>query len=58
MFSSLYSHQHTKNWTAVSIDSDVNVFALHGALSQLKTTHETLNEQLCQTGLKWARKYA
>uniref|UniRef100_A0A672KDR9 E3 ubiquitin-protein ligase TRIM39-like n=1 Tax=Sinocyclocheilus grahami TaxID=75366 RepID=A0A672KDR9_SINGR len=40
------------------IDSDVNVFPLHRALTQMKKTHETLNEQLCQTGLRWARKYA
>uniref|UniRef100_A0A8C1NYV6 E3 ubiquitin-protein ligase TRIM39-like n=1 Tax=Cyprinus carpio TaxID=7962 RepID=A0A8C1NYV6_CYPCA len=58
MFSSLYSLQHTNNWTTISIDSDVNVFPLHRALTQMKKTHETLNEQLCQTGLRWARKYA
>uniref|UniRef100_A0A673GST5 Uncharacterized protein n=1 Tax=Sinocyclocheilus rhinocerous TaxID=307959 RepID=A0A673GST5_9TELE len=31
------------------IDSDVNVYSMHRALTQLKKTHETLNEKLCQT---------
>ncbi|XP_016397183.1 E3 ubiquitin-protein ligase TRIM39-like [Sinocyclocheilus rhinocerous] len=57
VFSFLHSHLHTKNWTEISIDSDVNVLSLHRALTQLEKTYETLNEKLCQTGLKWAQKY-
>uniref|UniRef100_A0A9J8B2D2 E3 ubiquitin-protein ligase TRIM39-like n=1 Tax=Cyprinus carpio carpio TaxID=630221 RepID=A0A9J8B2D2_CYPCA len=58
MYSSLCSRPHTKNWTEISIDSDVDVFPLHRALTQLKKTHETLLEKLCQTGLDWAQKFA
>uniref|UniRef100_A0A673GSW6 E3 ubiquitin-protein ligase TRIM39-like n=1 Tax=Sinocyclocheilus rhinocerous TaxID=307959 RepID=A0A673GSW6_9TELE len=58
MYSTLCSHPHTKNWTEISIDSDVNVYSMHRALTQLKKTHETLNEKLCQTGLDWAQKFA
>uniref|UniRef100_A0A671Q744 E3 ubiquitin-protein ligase TRIM39-like n=1 Tax=Sinocyclocheilus anshuiensis TaxID=1608454 RepID=A0A671Q744_9TELE len=49
MYSTLCSRPHTKNWTEISIDSDVNVYSMHRALTQLKKTHETLNEKLCQT---------
>ncbi|XP_048009963.1 E3 ubiquitin-protein ligase TRIM11-like [Megalobrama amblycephala] len=58
MYSPLCSYPHTKNWTEIRIDSDVNVNSLHRALTQLKKTQETLNEKLSQTGLKWAQKYA
>uniref|UniRef100_A0A8C1UEA2 E3 ubiquitin-protein ligase TRIM39-like n=1 Tax=Cyprinus carpio TaxID=7962 RepID=A0A8C1UEA2_CYPCA len=58
MYSSLCSRPHTKNWTEISIDSDVDVFPLHRALTQLKKTYKTLNEKLCQTGLDWAQKFA
>ncbi|XP_016305059.1 E3 ubiquitin-protein ligase TRIM39-like [Sinocyclocheilus anshuiensis] len=58
MYSTLCSRPHTKNWTEISIDSDVNVYSMHRALTQLKKTHETLNEKLCQTGLDWAQKFA
>ncbi|XP_016117388.1 E3 ubiquitin-protein ligase TRIM39-like [Sinocyclocheilus grahami] len=58
IYSTLCSRPHTKNWTEISIDSDVNVFPLHRALTQLKKTHKTLNEKLCQTGLDWAQKFA
>ncbi|KAL1249276.1 hypothetical protein QQF64_020281, partial [Cirrhinus molitorella] len=57
IFSSLCSHPHTKNWTGVSVNSDVNVLSLHRALIQLEKTYEAQNEKLCQTGLKWAHKY-
>ncbi|XP_042569811.1 E3 ubiquitin-protein ligase TRIM39-like [Cyprinus carpio] len=58
MYSTLCSRPHTKNWTEISIDSDVDVFPLYRALTQLKKTHKTLNEKLCQTGLDWAQKFA
>ncbi|XP_077074117.1 E3 ubiquitin-protein ligase TRIM39-like [Siphateles boraxobius] len=57
MSSSLYSRPHTKNWTEIRIDSDVN--SLKRALIQLKKTlDETLNEKLGQTGLKFVQKFA
>ncbi|XP_056093386.1 E3 ubiquitin-protein ligase TRIM39-like isoform X2 [Rhinichthys klamathensis goyatoka] len=59
MCSSPYSRQHTKNWTEIRIDSDVN--SLKRALIQLKKTlDETLNEKLklSQTGLKFVQKFA
>ncbi|XP_077074109.1 E3 ubiquitin-protein ligase TRIM39-like [Siphateles boraxobius] len=50
MSSSLYSRPHTKNWTEIRIDSDVNVNSLKRALTELKKTlDETLNEKLSQT---------
>uniref|UniRef100_A0A673FW38 E3 ubiquitin-protein ligase TRIM39-like n=1 Tax=Sinocyclocheilus rhinocerous TaxID=307959 RepID=A0A673FW38_9TELE len=45
-FSSLCSRPHTKNWTEISIDSDVDVFSMKRALIQLK---KTLDEKLCQS---------
>uniref|UniRef100_A0A673IT63 E3 ubiquitin-protein ligase TRIM39-like n=1 Tax=Sinocyclocheilus rhinocerous TaxID=307959 RepID=A0A673IT63_9TELE len=49
MFSSLYCRPHTKNWTEISIDSDVDVLPMNRALIQLKKTlDETLDEKLCQ----------
>ncbi|KAF4096266.1 hypothetical protein G5714_022235 [Onychostoma macrolepis] len=56
IYSSLYSHPHTK--TEISIDTDVNVLPLQRALTQLKKTHKALNKQLSKTGLGWAPKYA
>ncbi|XP_077074119.1 E3 ubiquitin-protein ligase TRIM39-like [Siphateles boraxobius] len=57
MSSSLYSRPHTKNWTEIRIDSDVN--SLKRALTELKKTlDETLNEKLGQTGLKFVQKFA
>ncbi|XP_067301602.1 E3 ubiquitin-protein ligase TRIM39-like [Pseudorasbora parva] len=56
--SSLYSRPHTKNWTEIRIDSDVNVNSLYRALTQLKKTHETLKEKLSQTELKCVQKFA
>ncbi|XP_067226632.1 E3 ubiquitin-protein ligase TRIM39-like [Chanodichthys erythropterus] len=51
------SRPHTKNWSEIKIDSDVNMYALHRALTQVNKTHRNLNEKL-KTGLKWAQKYA
>ncbi|ROL45114.1 E3 ubiquitin-protein ligase TRIM39 [Anabarilius grahami] len=48
IYSSLYSHPHTKTWTESRIDSDVNVISLIGGLLQLKKT-QTINEKLSQT---------
>ncbi|XP_016397155.1 E3 ubiquitin-protein ligase TRIM39-like [Sinocyclocheilus rhinocerous] len=58
MYSSLYSRPHIKNWTEISIDTDVNVLPLHRALTQLKKTHKALNKKLSKSGLGWAQKYA
>ncbi|XP_067226633.1 E3 ubiquitin-protein ligase TRIM39-like [Chanodichthys erythropterus] len=59
MCSSLSSRPHTKNWTEIRIDSDVNVNSLKRALTQLKKTlHGKLNEKLSQTGLKSVQKFA
>ncbi|XP_077074121.1 E3 ubiquitin-protein ligase TRIM39-like [Siphateles boraxobius] len=57
MSSSLYSRPHTKNWTEIRIDSEVN--SLKRALTELKKTlDETLNEKLSQTGMKFVQKFA
>uniref|UniRef100_A0A671Q9U4 E3 ubiquitin-protein ligase TRIM39-like n=1 Tax=Sinocyclocheilus anshuiensis TaxID=1608454 RepID=A0A671Q9U4_9TELE len=49
-FSSLCSCPHTKNWTEISIDSDVDVFSMKRALIQLKKTLDgSLNEKLRQS---------
>ncbi|XP_016298804.1 E3 ubiquitin-protein ligase TRIM39-like [Sinocyclocheilus anshuiensis] len=58
MYSSLYSRPHIKNWTEISIDTDVNVLPLHRALTHLKKTHKALNKKLSKSGLGWAQKYA
>ncbi|KAK2886142.1 hypothetical protein Q8A67_016979 [Cirrhinus molitorella] len=59
MFSSLSSHPHTKNWTEISIDSNVDGLHMNTALVQFKKTlDETLDEILIQSGLKWAQKFA
>ncbi|ROL50350.1 E3 ubiquitin-protein ligase TRIM21 [Anabarilius grahami] len=58
MNSSLYSRPHTKNWTKIRIDSDVNVNSLYRVVTLLKKTQKTLNKKLCKTGLKWAQKFA
>ncbi|XP_048034590.1 zinc-binding protein A33-like [Megalobrama amblycephala] len=58
MNSSLSSRPHTKNWTEIRIDSDVNLIPLYRALTQLKNT---LNKKFYQTvsmGLKFVQKYA
>ncbi|XP_050952108.1 E3 ubiquitin-protein ligase TRIM39-like [Labeo rohita] len=56
-FSSLYSRPH-KNWTEISIDSDVNVLPMNRALTLVKKTHETLSKKLSQTALKFVQKFA
>ncbi|KAL1249317.1 hypothetical protein QQF64_020322, partial [Cirrhinus molitorella] len=49
MFSSLSSHPHTKNWTEISIDSNVDGLHMNTALVQFKKTlDETLDEILIQ----------
>ncbi|XP_048034573.1 E3 ubiquitin-protein ligase TRIM39-like isoform X2 [Megalobrama amblycephala] len=55
MCSSLSRRPHTKNWTKIRIDSDVNAIPLYRALTQLKNT---LNKKFYQTGLKSVQKYA
>ncbi|ROL45116.1 E3 ubiquitin-protein ligase TRIM39 [Anabarilius grahami] len=49
MCSSLSSRPHTKNWTEIRIDSDVNVNSLYRAVTLLKKTQGTLIEKLSQT---------
>ncbi|KAL1249277.1 hypothetical protein QQF64_020282, partial [Cirrhinus molitorella] len=56
-FASLYSLPH-KNWTEISINSDVNVLPMNRALTLVKKTHETLSKKLSQTALKCALKFA
>ncbi|ROL41163.1 E3 ubiquitin-protein ligase TRIM21 [Anabarilius grahami] len=56
-FSSLYIHPHTKNWTVISSDSDVNVNSLYRAVTELKKTQETLNEKLGQIELKCVQTF-
>jgi len=52
MSSSLQTRPHTKNWTEIRSDSDVNVNSLYKALTELKKTlDETLHEKLSQTGM-------
>ncbi|KAK9954733.1 hypothetical protein ABG768_016779 [Culter alburnus] len=59
MCSSLSSRPHTKNWTEIRIDSDVNVNSLKRALTELrKTLDRKLNEKLSQTELKFVQKFA
>ncbi|XP_067227248.1 E3 ubiquitin-protein ligase TRIM39-like [Chanodichthys erythropterus] len=58
MNSSLYIRPHTKNWSKIRIDSDVNVNSLFRAVTLLRKTQETLNKTIGQTGLKWAQKFA
>ncbi|XP_058620027.1 nuclear factor 7, brain-like isoform X2 [Onychostoma macrolepis] len=57
IFSSLYSHPH-KNWTEISIDSDVNVLPMNRALTLVKKTHETLKKKLSHTALKCVLKFS
>ncbi|XP_073679605.1 E3 ubiquitin-protein ligase TRIM39-like [Garra rufa] len=60
MFLYLCSRPHTKNWTEISINSDVNVYSMkQRALIQLKKTlNETLDDKLIRSELKWAHKFA
>uniref|UniRef100_A0A8C1NXX1 E3 ubiquitin-protein ligase TRIM39-like n=1 Tax=Cyprinus carpio TaxID=7962 RepID=A0A8C1NXX1_CYPCA len=59
MFSSLCSHPHTKNWTEISTDSNMDVLPMKRVLIQLKKTLDrSLNEKLSQSGLKCVQKFA
>ncbi|XP_026109570.1 E3 ubiquitin-protein ligase TRIM39-like [Carassius auratus] len=58
MFSSLFSRPHTKNWTEIRIDSDVNVYSVNRALIQLKKTLDGRIKKIGQTGLKCVQKFA
>ncbi|XP_067303243.1 E3 ubiquitin-protein ligase TRIM39-like [Pseudorasbora parva] len=59
MNSSLYSRPHTKNWTEIRIDSDVNVNSLYRSLTELKETLDgNVNEMLSQTGLTFVQTFA
>ncbi|KAK2886140.1 hypothetical protein Q8A67_016977 [Cirrhinus molitorella] len=52
-------HPHTKNWTEISIDSDVDVLPMNTALIQFKKNlDETLDEKLIQSELKYVQKFA
>ncbi|XP_042606925.1 E3 ubiquitin-protein ligase TRIM39-like [Cyprinus carpio] len=58
MFSSLCSRPETKNWTEISIDSDVNVYSMNRALIQLEKTLDGRLKNIGQTGLKCVQKFA
>ncbi|KAL1249281.1 hypothetical protein QQF64_020286, partial [Cirrhinus molitorella] len=57
IFSSLHRHPH-KNWTEISIDSDVNVLPMNKALTLVKKTYRTLNKKLGETVLKCVLTFA
>ncbi|XP_056603172.1 E3 ubiquitin-protein ligase TRIM39-like [Triplophysa dalaica] len=52
---SLYSPPHTKNWSEISMKTDVSVETLRRALTQLQ---ETLDDKLTQTVLRRMQQYA
>ncbi|XP_058250036.1 E3 ubiquitin-protein ligase TRIM21-like [Hemibagrus wyckioides] len=66
IYSSMCSPPHTKNWTEISIDTDLSGDTVRTALSQLqktlnKTLSKTLNDQLKETvstELKRIQQYA
>ncbi|XP_076849601.1 E3 ubiquitin-protein ligase TRIM39-like [Brachyhypopomus gauderio] len=66
IYPTMNSPPHTKNWTDISIDTDVNVETVRKVLSQLQKTlntklSETLNTKLKQavgTELKRSQQYA
>ncbi|XP_047677398.1 E3 ubiquitin-protein ligase TRIM39-like isoform X2 [Tachysurus fulvidraco] len=63
IYPSLRIAPHTKNWSEISINTDLSVDALRTALSRLqKTLNEklsvTLNEKLRETELKRIQQYA
>ncbi|XP_076829642.1 E3 ubiquitin-protein ligase TRIM39-like [Brachyhypopomus gauderio] len=62
IYPTLNSPPHTKNWTDISIDTDVNVETVRKVLSQLQEKlSETLNTKLKQavcTELKRSQQYA
>ncbi|XP_060798272.1 zinc finger protein RFP-like [Neoarius graeffei] len=55
IYSSMCSPPHTKNWTEISINTDLSGDAVRTALSQLQ---QTLNEKLTETELKRIQQYA
>ncbi|KAI7814048.1 hypothetical protein IRJ41_006950 [Triplophysa rosa] len=52
---SMYRPPHTKNWSEISMKSDVSVETLRRALTQLQ---ETLHDKLTQTVLRKMQQYA
>ncbi|XP_073693451.1 E3 ubiquitin-protein ligase TRIM39-like isoform X2 [Garra rufa] len=52
---SLCGHPHTRNWSEISMNTDVSVETLRRTLTQLR---ETLDEQLSQTMLRGMQQYA
>ncbi|XP_060798084.1 zinc finger protein RFP-like [Neoarius graeffei] len=55
IYSSMCSPPHTKNWTEISINTDLSGDTVRTALSQLQ---QTLNEKLTETELKRIQQYA
>ncbi|XP_060731419.1 E3 ubiquitin-protein ligase TRIM39-like [Tachysurus vachellii] len=63
IYSSMCSPPHTKNWTEISINTDVSVYTVRTALSQLQQTlneklTKSLNDKLKKTDLKRIQQYA
>ncbi|XP_026109569.1 E3 ubiquitin-protein ligase TRIM39-like [Carassius auratus] len=58
MFSSLCSRPHTKNWTEIRIDSNVNLYSMNRALIQLEKTLDGRLKNIGQTVLKCLQKFA
>ncbi|XP_058250179.1 zinc-binding protein A33-like [Hemibagrus wyckioides] len=63
IYSSMCSPPHTKNWTEISINTDLSVDTVRTALSQLQKTldeklSKTLNDKLKETELKRIQQYA
>ncbi|XP_060797599.1 E3 ubiquitin-protein ligase TRIM39-like [Neoarius graeffei] len=63
IYSSMCSPPHTKNWTEISINTDLSGDTVRAALSQLQQTlneklTKTLNDKLTETELKRIQQYA
>ncbi|XP_060742244.1 nuclear factor 7, brain-like [Tachysurus vachellii] len=63
IYSSMCSPPHTKNWTEISINTDVSVYTVTTALSQLQQTlneklTKSVNDKLKETDLKMIQQYA
>ncbi|XP_047665717.1 zinc finger protein RFP-like isoform X2 [Tachysurus fulvidraco] len=63
IYSSMCSPPHTKNWTEISINTDVSVDTVRTALSRLQQTlneklNKSLNDKLKETELKRIQQYA
>ncbi|KAK3546698.1 hypothetical protein QTP70_032173, partial [Hemibagrus guttatus] len=63
IYSSMCSPPHTKNWTEISINTDLSGDTVRTALSQLQQTlneklTKTLNDKLKETELKRIQQYA